>query len=289
MLKGLTLCLSFIFLTACATTKEKSKHEKQAEIYYSHGTRNLVDKSYTEALNNLLKANRLTPDDSKILNNLGMAYYFKGDIQNAIIHIKSAIQKDDKNFDAYVNLASIYYNTKKINESRKLYMKVSGELTYRHQYRVLYNLALIDWNKGDSRSALKFLDQAIAENESYCPAYFLKGRIYEVAKKYKSAYEAFRKSYLGVCVNSPAPHYRAALMLSKIGETHKSRMKYYEIIDRFPTSKYSAKARTQIVRLKENHQSSDDVYSQLRAAPTTRSLESKRKKNRVQSYQSQEF
>ena len=86
------------FVVGCGGQQvvDKSTEEKKADLYYSTGTANLMNGSYTEALDKLIEANQLRPNDTKILNNLGMAYYFKNDVKNALFHIKKAIEVDPK-------------------------------------------------------------------------------------------------------------------------------------------------------------------------------------------------
>lgn len=239
----------FLALGCASGNKGKSEKQKKADLYFSHGTSNLQDKKYTEALSNLMKAATYTPDDSRIQNNLGMAFYFKKDKNQAIHHIKKAIELDEKNYDAYVNLASIYYNDNNFRAAEKYYQKVRKALTYKAQYRVLYNLSLIEFKRGNSIKTLEYLEQAITENSEYCPAYYLRGRVLETQRKFKEAYDAYRKSYHGSCYNSPAPHYKAAVMLAKEGEFLQARLKFNEVMERFPTSVLAAKSRTYLERI----------------------------------------
>lgn len=230
-------------LTSCATGRPtKTEKEKKAELYYGYGTSNLINKKYTEALTNLMEAAKYDPEDSRIQNNLGMAFYFKKDKKSAIRHIRRAIKLDEKNNDAMVNLASIYYNDKNYRAARKYYEKVRKSLTYKNQFRVLYNLALIEFKTGNSVKALTHLEESLSENEDYCPSHFLKGRIYEVKRDYNQAYESYRKSYHGPCYNNPAPHFKTGVMLVKKGDFLKARLKFNEIMERFSTSIYSAKS-----------------------------------------------
>ena len=94
---------------ACSSHSRPSKEEKKAQIYYSQGTRNLVKKNYTNALKYLLLAYELSPEDSHIHNNLGMAYHFKGKPKKAIKHLERAVELDQNNTDARNNLAGLTF------------------------------------------------------------------------------------------------------------------------------------------------------------------------------------
>ncbi|MCY4524401.1 MAG: hypothetical protein OXB84_06655, partial [Halobacteriovoraceae bacterium] len=83
-----------LVLTGCGSvaTKKKSLSEQKADLFYSHGTQKLVAKEYTEALDYLIKANAISPWDSRINNNLGMAYFFKKKNNKAMTHLKKALE-----------------------------------------------------------------------------------------------------------------------------------------------------------------------------------------------------
>lgn len=244
-MKFLNLIIIALLALSCASSgpKHKSEKQKKADLYFSYGTSNLNHKKYTEALSNLMKAATYTPDDSRIQNNLGMAFYFKKDKASAIKHIRRAIELNKENYDAHVNLASIYYNDKNYRAAEKYYLIVRKALTYKAQHRVLYNLALIEFKRGNSIKTLQYIDEALTENSEYCPASYLKGRVFETRREFKKAYEAYKKSYHGSCYNSPAPHYKAGIMLAKSGEYLQARLKLNEVIERFPTSQFVAKSR----------------------------------------------
>ena len=76
-----TIFFSFILLIVAgcgSTTRDISDPiNRKAELHYNQGTKKLIEKDYTAALDHLLKAKMHKKNDSKILNNLGMAYYFK--------------------------------------------------------------------------------------------------------------------------------------------------------------------------------------------------------------------
>lgn len=252
MKKFMTTLMALFLLVSCGTNKpRKTENEKKADLYYSYGTSNLINKKYTDALNNLMKAATFSPDDSRIHNNLGMAYYFKKDTKSAIKHVKKAIDLDENNHDALVNLASIYYNLKRFKLAEKYYKEVQGRITYKFQYRVLYNLALLEFKKGDSLKTLSYLSDAIKENPDYCPAHYLEGRVFEAQRNFERAYESFKNSYQGPCYNNPAPHFKAGSMLAKTGKFLDARLKLNEVVERFPTSQYSAFSRNLLRNIKD--------------------------------------
>lgn len=233
-----TLLLS---LAACSS----SSVNERAELFYTHGTSKLIEKEYTEALDYLLKAAELAPD-SKIMNNLGMAYFFKDQYTLAEKHFEKALTYDSKNSDARNNLASLYFKTNRLSLAEREYKKVLEDLIYMDTYRVYYNLALISEKRGNIREANDFLKLSVKNKEDYCPANFKLGQLASNSLKLKEALDHFKKASKGACYELPAPHFEQAVIYAKLGETKKAHEKFAEIMARFPTSELSARAEQNI-------------------------------------------
>lgn len=256
----------FIALTACASKSINSTPEqKKAEIYYDKGTANLVDKKYTSAIDDLLKAFQLNPKSSKINNNLGMAYLFKGNQEKAIAHIKMAIELDSANTDARSNLASIYFTNKEYEKAEKIYSDILKDLTYQAHFRTYYNLGLLSLKRNDTKRAEEYFDLALKENTSYCAAHFQKGMIVFNKGFYSKALEIFKEGSLGSCYNEPAPHYQAALCYIELKRFDDAREKLEFIIGQFDKSKYSTLAQIRFSRIRELKDNTEykSVKSQL--------------------------
>lgn len=219
---------------------------KKAELYYDYGTKYLVDKNYTKALTNLRKAHELDPTNSKINNNLGMAYFFKKDTKSALLHLKKSVELDEKNSDARNNLASIYFYQKKYKQAYDEYEIILKDLEYTQQYRTSYNLALIDFKFGRNTIGLERLKKAIKENPNYCAAHYQLGSYSRKINDYDQALTHFSNATKGVCMNNPAPHYQQAKMLLKLGKHEKALYSLTDLINRFPTSKYSILAKRKL-------------------------------------------
>ncbi len=241
--------LFLLVIIGCASESVTNKRSK-ADIFYAHGTSCLTKKNYTEALSLLLKAEKLRPQDSKIHNNLGMAYFFKKKPSRAEFHLKRSIELEPKNSDAKNNLASMYTRIGRNQEAKKLYKQISKDLVYHHQYRVLYGLALIAIEENDMVSAIDYLNQSIDEKNDYCPAQFKLGEVSERQRNFTEAYKLYKKASLGTCVNQPAPHYQQAIALIKLRRYDEARSKLQEVIEMFSSSHYSQLALNKLNSIK---------------------------------------
>ena len=257
-----------IFLSSCAS--KQSTKSKQAALYFGAGTQSLINKSYTEALTNLLKANELEPDNSDIVNNLGMAYYFKDQKDLAIQHLQRALVINNKNSDARTNLASIYLKEGNVSQAQKLYKEVLKDLTYDKQARTYYNLGIIELeNKKNLDTADKLFQLSLKEDENYCPSYFQMGIINYNRSRFSEALRNFKEATMGTCNDAPAAHYYQALSLIKLKKFTEARVKLDEVDVRFKKSIFAVKARTKLIEINELELTPDNQSFQASKASET--------------------
>lgn len=249
----ITKFLTILALVIVAACSSKSKIQtKQSEIYFAAGTQSLMEKQYTDALKNLVQANKLDPDNSEILNNLAMAYYFKGEKDLAIQHLNRSLEIDQKNSDAKTNLASIYFKEGKVKEAEELYLKVLKDLTYEKQARTLYNLGVIELqSKKNVTQAEDYFRRSIKEDQNYCPSLFQLGVIEYKQRKHNTALKTFKQASMGICYDSPAPHYYQALTLIQLSRFDEARIKLDEIDTRFKDSSFAKMARVKTIELNQ--------------------------------------
>ncbi len=248
-MKFILSTLILVTLLSCATNKDKDQESatvKKAKLYYNKGTADLLNKDYTIALKHLLDSHALNPNDSKTLNNLGMAYYFKKRPQTAIRFIKKSIEIDPKNTDARMNLATIYTNSNELNEAEKQYMTVLDDLTYQGQYKTYYNLALLHLKKNQRAKALTYFKQSLNENSQYCPAHYKLGEMFFNKGQYNLALDKFKSASAGVCYDNPMPVYHQAVTYMKLKEFGTAKLKLEEILERFSLTKYETMARKKL-------------------------------------------
>lgn len=245
------LFISLFFLSCGHNTHEKEVKAKRGEVLYSHGTAKLMGQEYPEALDLLMRAAADMPDDTRVHNNLGMAYYFMKRPATAIQHLQKALKSNPKNSDARNNLASIYFSQGQLEEAKKEYLAIQQDLIYRHQYRVKYNLALIHLRQGKKSEAVMLLKQAAEDKEDYCAANYQLGLLYQQTFNYSNALDWFQKASGGTCHGEPAPHYQQAEVLAAQNEYEKAQLKFEEVIERFPKTQYATLAQRKLIQLEQ--------------------------------------
>jgi type IV pilus assembly protein PilF len=245
------LLFSVLFLSACSSKKNDLK-DKQASLYFGAGTQSLMDKQYTEALKNLLEANKLDPDNSEIINNLAMAYYFKGEKDLAVKSLNQALKLNPNNSDAKTNLASIFYKDGRVDEAEKIYKTVLKDLTYEKQARTYFNLGVIELQaRNNIVAAENYFKRSIKEDDNFCTAYHHLGLIQYNRRQFNTALRNFKEASMGTCFEIPGPHYYQALTYIELGRMDDARIKLDEIETRFKQTPYAVKAHAKIIELNE--------------------------------------
>lgn len=203
---------------------------KLAELYY-------LVRQYENAITNINKA-------LKIDENLANAYFLKGtvfkemgDTSKAISSMQTAIEQDNKSFDAFLEIGILYASRKnplafeyyenalrlkpenenvlyakakllqdlnKIDESVLLYNEILSK--NKNNPDVLFNLGAINFGKKkDPNAAIDYFSKAIAVDPKYTEAYFARGACFEALKDIDNA-----KADYNMCLQI-TPNYEPAI------------------------------------------------------------------------------
>jgi Flp pilus assembly protein TadD len=251
MKSTLLLALLIVTTVSCSSRQDKSVEDKKADLYYGQGTNFLRAQEYTKALKSLIASNKYRPNDSKTLNNLGMAYYFKKSTTNAVIHLKRSIELDPKNSDTRMNIATIYLNQNKYDQAETQYKLILKDLVYENQYITYFNLASLELLRGNKEKAKTLLTESVVINENYCPAFYKLGKLAFDEGNYKHAKKMFREASMGLCYKIPEPQYYRALSMIKLNEYYEAEQLLESMTENFAMTKWEATARSEILRLKQ--------------------------------------
>lgn len=280
IISSFSIFITSLLLASCASGPsseyvEKTPLEKKAELYYDYGTNALVEKNYTKALTNLKQAVSLIEEDSRFHNNLGMAYYFKGDSKSAVKHLERSLEISDENSDAKNNLASIYFNQGELSKAKELYLQVLKNLEYTKQYRINFNLGLIEQRQGNEEEAIRYYSKSTKEKLGYCPSHLQLGNISYKRHHYQQAANSYQKATLGSCADTPSVYLKEGSALIELRDYGKGLLKLQEIKKKFPDSKEAILAERKIRMLKiSNYRVNEEKlsrsqYYKERAAPST--------------------
>lgn len=240
------LLLVLILVSCASTNNEEQTTKKKASIYYGYGTQKLLDKDYTAALKHLIEADKLDPNNSNYINNLGMAYFFKKRPKTALKLVKRAVELDGKNTQARLNLATIYMELKNYAQAKLQYNQVLEDLTFDQQYRTYFNLGVLANKQKRYSEAVSFFKQSLSENNNYCPSHFQIGQINFNKGYYENALKHFRNASKGTCYDNPEPLYMQALCQLKLNQFSDARSKLEDIVGRFTGTKIAKDAQRKL-------------------------------------------
>jgi serine/threonine protein kinase/Tfp pilus assembly protein PilF len=123
----------------------------------------LLDTNPDEALNTLLKALKIDPDNISGLSNLGYVYMGQQNYPKAIETYLKVAGLAPHIPDTYFNLGYVYAVTGKYHKSKEMYRRVV-DLNPAFKDEALFNLAVVNEKLGEHTKCIKNLERAVAFN-----------------------------------------------------------------------------------------------------------------------------
>ncbi|RTZ96315.1 MAG: hypothetical protein DSY90_11030 [Deltaproteobacteria bacterium] len=145
--RWIPVMLALIILAGCAGNLEQRK--KQSQAARDVGESYLIQGNYTPALRELIKAEKIYPDDPILQNFLGLAYRGKEHFEEAASHFKKAVELEPDYAPALNNLGEIYLIQKKWDEAIKIFKELSSNILYSTPHFADLNLGWAYYNKHD--------------------------------------------------------------------------------------------------------------------------------------------
>jgi len=235
---SLPLLLAFA-LVGCASSGNK---KEKAELHLRIGTSHLTQGHYPLALQELLEAEKLDPENEVVQNNLGLAYFVRNQYEAAEKHFHRALELNPKYSDARNNLGRVYTENGQYDTAIKTLTEVTRDLLYNTPEKAYVNLGIVYLKKNEIRTAKTTFEKAIEANNKYCISYNFYGQALFQLRDFSNAQSAFQTA-LELCKNDyDEAHYFSGLSLYKMGEKEKAIARMNEVIQRYPSSEYSKKA-----------------------------------------------
>jgi len=170
------LLLCMLFFLACATPGVSPEDKKKATAAVNLGEAYLGAGNYTAALSELLKAEKLNPNNPLLHNDLGLVYLAKEKPDLAVTHFKKAVQLKPDYSLAKNNLGSAYLVRKEWDKAIVVLEDVTGDMLYATPHYPLANLGWAYYNKGEYGKARKYLKEALELQPDFFVAQLNLGR-----------------------------------------------------------------------------------------------------------------
>jgi len=153
---------------------------KHADAYDNMGFAYYRKGNYDSAIEMCEKAISINPEYANAYDNMGVIYAHKGDFDKAIEMYEKAISINPEFAEAYDNMGSAY--AKKGNYDKAIYVNIGKDKS------IAYT------KKGNYDKAIELFEKAISINPEYADAYFNMGLAYDYKGNYDKAIEMYEKA-----------------------------------------------------------------------------------------------
>lgn len=240
------LTLTLLLSSGCAL----SQGEKNRFTYhYQMGQSFYAENNYTGALVEFTEAEKLTPKNPQLLNDLGLTYFRKGHYDLAEKKYLKALDLKPNYSDARNNLGVNYLEMKRWDDAIAQFQVVQDDIFYQGQENAAVNMGLAYLGKGEYEQALAVLRGAVARNGSDFRTRVHLGRVYFALERTELAVEEYRKS-LELNSSYANAHYHLGLAQVKLGDAQKARTAFNEVVRIAPDSEIGQLSREYLDLLK---------------------------------------
>ena len=223
---------------------------KNKSLYhYQMGQSFYAENNFTGALVEFSEAEKLTPKDPSLLNDLALTYFRKGRYDLAEVKYLRAIDLKPDYSEARNNLGVNYLEMKRWDDAIVQLKLVQDDIFYQGQDSAAINLGLAYLGKGDNQQALVLLRAAVGKNPSDPRTRLHLGRVYFALDKTELAIGEYRKA-LELNGSYASAHYNLGLAQLKLKDSAAARRAFREVIRIAPDSEIGQLSREYLDLLK---------------------------------------
>lgn len=235
-----------VILSSCALSESSSK---QALYHYEMGLSSLRENNITNALIELTEAEKLTPEDPKVLNYLGLAYFKKNKFELAEQRFKKALSIKQDFSEARNNLGLCYLAMNRWDDAVRQFRIVADDIFSPDQETATINLGRAYFGKGDYDRALSIFRSAVAGNPGSPIARLDLGRVYFSTGKTELAIAEYKKA-IALNNNYAKAYYYLGLACMKTKDNESARSAFREVIRIAPDMEIGHLSRENLETLK---------------------------------------
>jgi len=247
------LLVILIGATACTSTQEK--HKKQANAYRELAEAYFLERQYTLALQELLKAEKLRPESALIQNNLGLVYMMKDRMDLSVQHFKRAIKLKPDYSEAINNLSTALLKMEEWDEAIDHLNRLTGSLVYATPQYAWLNLGFAHYKKENYalaeknyKLAIKHYEDGFPKDASYIKALGGLGRTYTAMGRLAKALAIYGQA-IKWAPQYAETYYYMAQTYEKAGRSKDAKMAYLKVIDVAPNSEIANRAARAALKL----------------------------------------
>jgi tetratricopeptide (TPR) repeat protein len=170
---------------------------KTPQDFFETGKKFYDQGKYSEATNQLLNANRSTPDNRDIRYYLALSYLGQGDLANGMRHLKALLEVHPDDVPANLKLGGIYLTGGSVNSAFFQQAQASADLVLAKEPQNVDALILAgNATAGlkDFETSVKLLEKAVAADPKSVSAWISLGSLRAQQKNFPEAEKAFLKA-----------------------------------------------------------------------------------------------
>jgi len=248
MPRSIQFMLAFALLLASGCALSDAQRNRSL-YHYQMGQSFYAENNFSGALQEFTEAEKLTPKDPALLNDLGLAYFRKGRYDLAEPKYLKAIALKQGNSEARNNLGVNYLEMKRWDDAILQFAAVQNDIFFQGQDGAVINLGLAYLGKGDFQQALGLLRGAVGRNPSDPRTRIHLGRVYFALDKTELAVEEYRRA-LELNRSYANAHYHLALAQVKLKNLAGARSAFNEVLRIAPDSEIGQLSREYLDLLK---------------------------------------
>jgi type IV pilus assembly protein PilF len=248
MPRSIQFMLALALLLACGCALSDAQRNRSL-YHYQMGQSFYAESNFSGALQEFTEAEKLTPRDPALLNDLGLAYFRKGRYDLAEPKYLKAIALKPGYSEARNNLGVNYLEMKRWDDAISQFTAVQNDIFFQGQDGAVINLGLAYLGKGDYQQALGLLRGAVGRNPSDPRTRIHLGRVYFALDKTGLAVEEYRRA-LELNRSYANAHYHLALALVKLKNLAGAKSAFNEVLRIAPDSEIGQLSREYLDLLK---------------------------------------
>lgn len=221
---------------ACVPIEPSRPDSENANYHYLVGITALDEGNPTEALKELLEAEKYDKKDPEIQAGLAQAYWLKNAYNLAEQHYRNAISVSNGEEPKYYNnLAALYLTMERYDDSIEAF-KVAAESLFFDRPAVAWTgIGLAYFKKQDYTSAAQAYEKAMEVNNRYYFAPYRLGELYYNQDRIVEALDMFTRA-VKLAPGFVDGHYWKGLVHMKMKETSKAKEEFLEVLRLAPGS-----------------------------------------------------
>ena len=192
------LCVVFLFLLPCMIScgTDNAAQKKKATTLADLGQAMATEGNLRGALQKLLEASKLDPDNADIYQQIALVFRSLGKYPLSLKYFRKALEVKPEFPKAVNNMGTVYLLMGDWPKAINCFKKAAENIKYQTPHYAYNNLGLAYFNMGDYEKAVQNYEMSIRLSRSYAFAYVNLAKVYEAKGDLDEAEVNYREAVL---------------------------------------------------------------------------------------------